>query len=69
MKFEESETTAALLSVIDNYITPQRLSIKQMRTDNDGDVEGDSQRVLDRRNITHEHTPPDTPKDNGQTCA
>lgn len=60
MKFAERDTTAALLSIIADYITPQRLSINRVRTDNGGDFEGDSQSVLDRRNITHECIPPDT---------
>ena len=60
-----SDTTAALLSLIADYITPQKLSIKCIRTDNGGEFEGEFQRELDRRSITHEHTPPDTPQYNG----
>ena len=37
---KESNTTAALLSLIADYITPQKLSIKCVRTDNGGEVEG-----------------------------
>ena len=57
---KKSDTTAALLSLTD-YNTPQELSIKCVRTDN-GEFEGKFQRELDRRSITHEHTPPDTPQ-------
>ena len=39
MKFvkKKSDTTAALLSLIVGYITPQQLSIKCVRTDNGGE--------------------------------
>ena len=53
------------MSLIADYITPQKLSIKCVRTDNGGKFEGEFQRELDRRSITHEHTPPDTPQYNG----
>ena len=62
---KKRDTTAALLSLIANYITPQKLSTKCIRTDNGGELEGKFQRELDRRSITHEHTPPDTPQYNG----
>ena len=62
---KKSDTTAALLSLIAHYITPQKLSITCVRTDNGGEFEGNVQRELDRRSITHEHTPPDTPEYNG----
>ena len=62
---KKSDTTAALLSLIADYITPQKLSIKCVRTDNGGEFEGEFLRELDRRSITHEHTPPDTPQYNG----
>ncbi|CAN0128326.1 unnamed protein product, partial [Ascophyllum nodosum] len=62
---KKSDTTAALLSMVADYITPQKLSIKCIRTDNGGEFEGDFRRDLDRRSITHEHTPPDTPQYNG----
>ena len=62
---KKSNTTAALLSLVADYITPQKLSIKCVRTDNGGEFEGEFQRELDRRSITHEHTPPDTPQYNG----
>ena len=52
-----SDTTAALLSLIVDYITLQKLSIKSVRMDNGGEFEGEFQRELDRRSITHEHTP------------
>ena len=61
---KKSDTTAALLSMIADYITPQKLSIKCVRTDNGGDFEEEFQRELDRRSITHAHTPPDTPQYN-----
>ena len=61
---KKSNTTAALLSLIADYVTPQKLSIKCVRTDNGGLFEGEFQRELDRRSITHEHTPPDTPQYN-----
>ena len=48
-----------------DYITPQKLSIKCVRTDNGGESEEEFQRELDRRSITHEHTPRDTPLYNG----
>ena len=62
---KKNDTTAALLSLIADYTTPQKLSIKGIRTDNGGKFEGEFQRELDRRSITHEHTPPDTPQFNG----
>ncbi|CAN0429329.1 unnamed protein product, partial [Ascophyllum nodosum] len=62
---KKSDTTAALLSMVAGYITPQKLSIKCIRTDNGGEFEGEFRRELDRRSITHEHTPPDTPQYNG----
>ncbi|CAN0391894.1 unnamed protein product [Ascophyllum nodosum] len=62
---KKSNTTAALLSLIADYITPQKLSIKCVRTDYGGEFEGEFQRELDRRSITHEHTPPDTSQYNG----
>ena len=62
---KKSDTTAALLSLVADYITPQKLSIKCVRTDNGGEFEGEFQRELGRRSITHEHTPPDTPQYNG----
>ena len=62
---KKRDTTATLLSLIADYITPQKLSIKCIRTDNGGEFEGEFQRKLDRRSITHEHTPPDTPQYNG----
>ena len=62
---KKSDTTAALLSLIADYITPQKLSIECVRTDIGGKFEGEFQRKLDRRSITHEHTPPDTPQYNG----
>ena len=62
---KKSATTVALLSLIADYITPQKLSIKCIWTDNGGVVERELQRELDRRSITHEHTPPDTPQYNG----
>ncbi|CAM9397304.1 unnamed protein product, partial [Ascophyllum nodosum] len=62
---KKSDTTAALLSMVADYITPQKLSIKCIRTDNGGEFEGEFRRELDRRSITHEHTPPDTPQYSG----
>ena len=62
---KKSKTAAALLSLIADYITPQKMSIKCVRTDDGGEFEGEFQRELDRRSITHEHTPPDTPQYNG----
>ncbi|CAM9125092.1 unnamed protein product [Ascophyllum nodosum] len=62
---KKSDTTAALLSMVVDYITPQKLSIKCIRTDNGGEFEGEFRRELDRRSIMHEHTPPDTPQYNG----
>ena len=62
---KKSNTTAALLSLIANYITPQKLPIKCVRTDNGGEFEGEFQRKLDRRSIMHEHTPRETPQYNG----
>ena len=64
---KKSDTTAALLPLIEDYITPQKLSIKCIRTDNGGEFEGESQRELDQSSITHEHTPPDAPQYNGVT--
>ena len=62
---KKSDTTTALLSLIAGYITPQKLSIKCVRTDNGGEFEREFQRELDRRSITHEHIPPDMPQYNG----
>ena len=62
---KKSDTTAALLSLIAGYITPQKLSVKCVRTGNGGEFEGEFQRELDRRSITYEHNPPDTPQYNG----
>ena len=62
---KKSNTTAAVLFLIADYITPQKLSIKCVRTDNGGEFEGELQRELGRRSITHWHTPPDTPQYNG----
>ena len=62
---KKNNTPAALLSLIVDYIIPQKLSIKCVRADNGGEFEGKFQRELDRRSITHEHTPPDTPQYNG----
>ena len=62
---KKSDTTAALLSLTADYITPQKLSIKCIQTDNGGEFEGEFRLELDRRSITHEHTPPDTPQYNG----
>ena len=36
---KKSDTTSALLSLIVDYITPQKLSIKWVRTDNGGEFE------------------------------
>ena len=62
---KKSNTTAALLSLITGHVTPQKLSIKCVRTDNGGEFEGEFQRELDRRSITHEHTSLSTPQYNG----
>ena len=62
---KKSDTTAALLALIADYITPQKLSIECVQTNNGGEFEGEFQRKLDRRSITHEHTPPDTRQYNG----
>ena len=62
---KKSKTTAALLSLIADYITPQKLSIKCVQTEHGGELEGEFQCELDWRSITLEHTPPDTPQYNG----
>ena len=62
---KKSNTTVALLSLIADYITPKKLSIKCTRTNNGDEFEGEFQRELDRRSITHKYTPPDTPQYNG----
>ena len=62
---KKSNTTAAFLSLIADYITPQKLSIKCVRMDNGGEFEGEFQRELDQRSIAHKYTPPDTPQHNG----
>ena len=41
---KNSNTTAALLYLIKNYSTPQKLSMKCVHTDNGGEFEGDFQR-------------------------
>ena len=58
---KKSNTTATILSLIADYIAPHKLSIKCVRTDKSGEFEGEFERELDLRSITHEHTPPDTP--------
>ena len=58
-------TTVVLSSLIADCITPQELSIKCIRKDNGGKFKRECQRELDRRSITHEHTPLDTPQYNG----
>ena len=58
------DTSAALLSLVADYNIPQELSIKCIRTDNGGEFEGEFQRELNRRSITQEYTPPDTPQYN-----
>ena len=58
-------THRPLSCLIADYVTPQKLSIKCVRTDNGGEFEGEFQRELDRRSITHERTPPDTPQYSG----
>ena len=62
---KKSDITAALLSFVGDYTTPQELSIKHIRADSCGRFEGELQGKLDQRSITHEHTPPDTPQYNG----
>ena len=62
---KKSDTTAALLSLIVHYIPLQELLVKFIRTNNGGEFEGEFQRELDRRIITHKHNPPDTPQCNG----
>ena len=62
---KKSDTTAALLPLIADHITPQKLSTKCVRMDSGGKFEREFQRKLDRRSITHEHMPPDTPQYNG----
>ena len=61
----KTDTTVALLSLFADYIVAQELSIKCIRVDNDDSFEGEFQRELDGRSVTHEHTPPDTPRYNG----
>ena len=39
--------------------------MKCVRTGNGSKFEGEFQRELDRRSITHKHSPPDTPQYNG----
>ena len=53
---KKSDTTTALLSLIADYATPQELSIECVQTENGFE--------LDRRSITHDHAPPDTPQYN-----
>ena len=65
VKFVNKESDNGRSFVSADYITPQKLSIKCVRTDNSGEFEGEFQRELKRRSITHEHTPPDTPQYNG----
>lgn len=62
---KESDTTAVLLSLIADFIVPQKLSIKCVRTDNGGEFEGEFQYELDRHSNMTEHTPPDTSQHNG----
>ena len=53
------------MSLIADYTTPQKLSIKCVRTANGAKFEGEFQRELDRCSIKHELTPPGTPQYNG----
>ena len=62
---KKRNATSALLSLIADYITQQKLQIKCVRTDNGGEFGGEFQHELDGRSITHEHTAPDTPQYNG----
>lgn len=62
---KESDATSALRSFIADYITPEKLTIRAIRTDNGGEFEGDIDQVLDELGITHKHTPPDRPQYNG----
>ena len=62
---KKSDTTVVRLSLIAYYTPSQGLSIKCIRTDCGGESAGESQCKLDRRSITHKHTPPDTPLYNG----
>ena len=58
-----SDTTAALLFLIADNTSPQELPIKYIRTNYGSEFKRElQQRELDRRSITHEHTPPDTPQ-------
>ena len=50
---KKSDTMVPLLSLIEDCITPQKLSIKCIRKDDGGEFEGEFQRELDRRSITH----------------
>ena len=61
----KNDVTAALTSLIAYCITPQELFIECIWTDNGGEFEGECQRELDRRGITHKHTPPDMSHYNG----
>ena len=62
---KKSDAMAMVLSLIADYITPQELSIKYIRTDNGGEFEGELQRELDRRSIMLEHIPSGTPQYKG----
>ena len=56
---------AVLLSLTADYITPHELSIKCIQTDNGEEFEEEFQRKLNRRSITYECAPSDTPQYNG----
>ena len=61
---KNNDTTAALLALIVDYITPQELSTKCIRTDNSGKFERKLQRELNQYSTTHKHTLPDKPQYN-----
>ena len=62
---KKSDAATALKNIIAEFITPAGLKIGSIRTDEGGEFEGEFPQVLDSHDITHEFTPPDTPKYKG----
>ena len=62
---KKSDAAAALRNMIAEYITPAGLKIGSIRTDEGGEFEGESQKMLDSHGTTHEFTPLDTPQYSG----
>ena len=63
---KKSDATVTLLLLNTDYIIPQELSIECIRTGNGGEFKEAFQCQLGWHSITYEHTPPNTPQNNGR---